>query len=332
MSTRTLLFPLWVKIPLRYYFFIFVLILLDIPSASGSAVLNHQIIASFQRQQQRAFQRMTSFLTKRAAARRSTSSFAGTEAAQAPQEHLECYPQSPESYDEPQEQQMTQEALITPQGRTVSITPHPAAAAAAAAAAHQQQHRDPGYMWSSLVAGIGSGALSSVRCAPLDMVRTRLQVLGDLKGVPSRTLRQTFVDIFKKEGWTGYFRGLGASLLTVPAFWGCYFPLYDECKRRWSAHSPSTNPSVVHCGSAVMAGAVSDLICNPMFVVRTRLQTEALHHIADGTKQRGPPGIVRTIRALYLEGGALIFWRGMSANLMGLSHVAGTYSMHLFFC
>jgi Mitochondrial carrier protein len=132
--------------------------------------------------------------------------------------------------------------------------------------------RDSVYLWSSLIAGIGSGAISSVLCAPLDLVRTRLQVWSDLKNTPSATLRQTLIDIGKNEGFTGYFRGLGAALLTVPTFWGVYFPLYDEMKRRWGAAYPETQPSLVHCGSAVLAGAVSDLICNPMFVVRTRLQ------------------------------------------------------------
>jgi len=191
----------------------------------------------------------------------------------------------------------------------------------------QLQRRDPVYIGSSLVAGVGSGALSSVFCAPLDLLRTRLQVWSELK-MPSATLRTAFVDIYKTEGWTGYFRGLGASLLTVPAFWGVYFPLYDDLKRRWSSVSPTTNPSVVHCGSAVLAGGVSDLICNPMFVVRTRLQTEALHHIVEHTTQREPSGIIRTIKSLYKEGGYPIFWRGMTANLMGLSHVAVQFPVY----
>ncbi|CAB9508415.1 dinucleotide transporter 2, mitochondrial [Seminavis robusta] len=193
--------------------------------------------------------------------------------------------------------------------------------------AQQQQQqstlqRDPVYLWSSLFAGVGSGALSSVICAPLDLVRTRLQVWTDLKKAPASSLREALVDIGRTEGFTGYFRGLGAALCTVPAFWGVYFPLYDELKRRWTMASPETQPSLVHCGSAVAAGAVSDLICNPMFVVRTRLQTEALH--GGGA----PSGIVRTIQTLHQEGGVKIFWRGMSANMMGLSHVAVQFPVY----
>lgn len=61
-----------------------------------------------------------------------------------------------------------------------------------------------------------------------------------------------------------------------------------------------------------------------MFVVRTRLQTEALHYKVEHHALVKPGSIHSTIRALYREsGGSLaIFWRGMSANLFGLSHVA----------
>jgi hypothetical protein len=87
------------------------------------------------------------------------------------------------------------------------------------------------YLYSSLAAGVGSGALASLVCAPLDLVRTRMQVWGDVVGRgagigtgPSAVLRM-IGDIVKREGVTGCFRGLGATLLTVPAFWGVYCKL-----------------------------------------------------------------------------------------------------------
>lgn len=319
-STRTLRYHhhYW-----RNYLAVIVLLLaLVINSASGSATPFVPPLHNHKRKR-RPFQLLqwrlqesiimtSSFVTKRAT-RGSTSSFVGTETAYGPQEHSE-HAESPEA--------------TLPVSSTKIITPQPATTITTKNTTTAYDHHDPLNYWSSLVAGVGSGALSSVMCAPLDLVRTRLQVWSDLHlAAAASPVRQAFVDIWLKEGWRGYFRGLGASLVTVPAFWGCYFPLYDDCKRQWSKRHPQTNPSIVHCGSAVAAGAVSDVLCNPMFVVRTRLQTEALHHLADGTTQRGKSGILRTIRALYHEGGLPIFWRGMTANLMGLSHVAGEYTV-----
>ena len=101
-------------------------------------------------------------------------------------------------------------------------------------------------------------------------------------------------------------------------------PLYDDLKRHWTIHYPGFSPTWIHLGSAVTAGAVADVICNPMFVVRTRLQTDALHVMtaASPTSSIRPKTVSETIRGLYQEGGLLIFWRGMLANLIGLSHVA----------
>lgn len=184
----------------------------------------------------------------------------------------------------------------------------------------EQHARDATHFLSTFVAGVGSGALASFICAPLDLIRTRMQVWGDVMN-ESVGPRQAFLEILEREGWKGCFRGLGATLVTVPLFWGVYFPLYDETKFYCSTHYPHLHPSVVHCGSAVMTGAVADVICNPLFVIRTRLQTQTLHQMAD-RQALHKTGMRQTATELFQQHGPLIFWRGMTANLMGLSHVA----------
>jgi solute carrier family 25 folate transporter 32 len=179
------------------------------------------------------------------------------------------------------------------------------------------------YIGSALMAGIGSGALASIVCAPLDLLRTRLQVWGDLHATGRITPLRLWKEIYAIEGVAGYFRGLGATLATVPLFWGLYFPLYHDLKRTLlnldHGGMLPTNPhyaaALVHCTAAVAAGAVADVVCNPMFVVRTRLQTEAMHTTG---KQHN---IGQTILTLYQEGGILIFWRGLTASMLGLTHV-----------
>lgn len=208
---------------------------------------------------------------------------------------------------------------------------------------------------ATFAAGVGSGALASIICAPLDLVRTRMQVWGDVmterkvsasssSSAPSQLgtisrIRVLMTDILQTEGWTGCFRGLGATLVTVPLFWGVYFPIYEETKSYVTQQPFSRNlpPALIHCGSAVTTGAIADLICNPLFVVRTRLQTQAMHVLSQRsapmqpsagisavspTPLPRPPGMIETAKGLYQEHGILVFWRGMTANLIGLSHVA----------
>jgi solute carrier family 25 folate transporter 32 len=176
------------------------------------------------------------------------------------------------------------------------------------------------HLLSTFSAGAGSGALASVICAPLDLIRTRMQVWSDVD-MAGTTPKKAFQEILQKEGWRGMFRGLGATLVTVPLFWGVYFPLYDETKYWMTQRYPNQNISVVHCGSAVLTGAVADLICNPLFVIRTRLQTQALHQLADHQGLK-PSGIIQTAKELFTQHGLPIFWRGMTANMIGLTHVA----------
>lgn len=151
-------------------------------------------------------------------------------------------------------------------------------------------------------------------------------------------------EILVQDGVRGCFRGLSATLATVPTFWGIYFPLYENLKRNLNEIVAKSNRGAssnlvenenrrmnvtpfVHMSSAIIAGGISDIVCNPMFVVRTRMQTEALHFnmaIAAGREAAELPklSLLATIRSLYHEGGIPIFWRGLTASMMGLSHVA----------
>lgn len=183
---------------------------------------------------------------------------------------------------------------------------------------------------SSLIAGVGSGSLASVVCAPLDLVRTRMQVAGGLQGKSAKNAKiiQSIREIYRSEGMRGCFRGLGATLATVPAFWGIYFPLYEYFKTRILDISSSyygdgghNHHAMVHLSAAISAGAVADVVCNPMFVVRTRMQTEALHYFHVPVSERKPHGLISTVMNLHKEGGLPIFWRGLTASLLGLGHV-----------
>jgi hypothetical protein len=103
------------------------------------------------------------------------------------------------------------------------------------------------YFYGSLMAGILSGAVSGVLVAPLDVLRTQWQVIGSSSSSAEAVVVATaaaaassatnghnnglhhnkkpinlMATIWKREGIPGFFRGLTATLVTVPAFWGVY--------------------------------------------------------------------------------------------------------------
>jgi Mitochondrial carrier protein len=136
----------------------------------------------------------------------------------------------------------------------------------------RRKNEDESIYWiSSLISGICSGTVSSIACAPLDLVRTRLQVWGGVvvgsgaaattksgaavtilaqrqrtTAPATGTILQIFRDIIKRDGWQGCFRGLTATLFTVPAFWGVYCKYSTSFPSLCVTKSTSSIPSFCH--------------------------------------------------------------------------------------
>ena len=67
---------------------------------------------------------------------------------------------------------------------------------------------------------------------------------------------------------------------------------------------------------------VADTVTNPLWVVRTRMQTETLHWLSVSESNVKPMTMLQTTVGLYEKHGVTVFWRGLTASFLGLSHVA----------
>ena len=74
-------------------------------------------------------------------------------------------------------------------------------------------------MWVNLISGYGAGVICTCLCAPLDVVKIRLQVQGSLGISKYHGLMPTLRTIYQEEGIRGCYRGL--SPVSVPTL--CYF-------------------------------------------------------------------------------------------------------------
>lgn len=110
---------------------------------------------------------------------------------------------------------------------TRTIIDAAAVAASTTTIPKKSRQRDSGFLYSNLMAGLGSGIASSFICAPFDLVRVRIQVweqvTGHTRGIAIPNMIATIV---RESGVPGLFRGLTATLVTVPSFWGVYC-MYD---------------------------------------------------------------------------------------------------------
>lgn len=172
----------------------------------------------------------------------------------------------------------------------------------------------------SLLSGAGAGVVCTLLCAPLDVTKVRLQVQGALGGKKySGGVFTSIRKIYVEEGLKGVFKGVGPALVTVPLFWGVYWPIYDRMKVHLEESQPNLSTPMMHILSAVAAGATGDIITNPFWVTRTRIQTLALH------SSDNIPSEVSTfqmMKLIYQHEGWRAFYKGLGASFLGLSHVA----------
>lgn len=164
------------------------------------------------------------------------------------------------------------------------------------------------------LSGLLAGTLTSIICAPLDLIRVRAQVEGTL-GLKkfSSNAYCTVKMIIKEEKFTGLFKGLGASLFTLPIFLAIYWPVYHSMKIVLAENYPHIPSYMNHSMSAIIGEGLSSILTNPLWVVRTRIQTDIFHN-----RYSGKITFVNLMSKIYREEGMVAFTRGISASLLGL--------------
>jgi len=172
------------------------------------------------------------------------------------------------------------------------------------------------------IAGSTAGAISTTLCSPLDVAKTRAQVQSVVGGGTAHKydgVLRALRTIYREEGFRGWYHGLTPTICSVAIFWSCYFPCYEHAKTVLADATGSTLDSPrVHLAAAGSAGLVTDVITNPLWVVRTRLTTQAL---VDRPGQLHYVSMTHAFRTIAREEGLLAFFSGLRASILGLSHI-----------
>jgi solute carrier family 25 folate transporter 32 len=131
------------------------------------------------------------------------------------------------------------------------------------------------------ISGFTAGAVSTLVLHPLDLLKTKLQV-DESKNI-SVKLRKILPQIIKQDGILGIYRGLTPNFVGATASWGLYFFWYSHLKDYHSSNEKDTKLSATqHLTASAGAGALTALLTNPIWVVKTRMFTQHSNEVYKG--------------------------------------------------
>ncbi|KAF5358985.1 hypothetical protein D9758_004835 [Tetrapyrgos nigripes] len=198
---------------------------------------------------------------------------------------------------------------------------------------------------NSVIAGAGGGLVASVATCPLDVVKTKLQAQRYIHGqLGYQGIIGTVKTIAKYDGFRGFYRGLGPTILGYLPTWAIYFAVYDGIKSTFGEPplgAPSNKPQDIypaaqpkgyqpamrehpwslHILSAMTAGATSTICTNPLWVIKTRFMTQSREEV----RYRHTLDAAITI---YRTEGIRAFYRGLLPSLLGIAHVAVQFPLY----
>ncbi|XP_065169922.1 calcium-binding mitochondrial carrier protein Aralar1 [Atheta coriaria] len=159
-------------------------------------------------------------------------------------------------------------------------------------------------IYGEIFAGGFAGGCQVVFTNPLEIVKIRLQVAGEIAG----GTKVRAWPVVKELGVMGLYKGARACLMRDMPFSAIYFPMYAHTKAAMADENGYNSPLTL-----LLAGAVSGIpaasLVTPADVIKTRLQVVAR------AGQTTYTGIMDAARKIYKEEGPRAFWKGTTARV-----------------
>ncbi|KAI1312886.1 mitochondrial carrier domain-containing protein [Xylaria venustula] len=162
-----------------------------------------------------------------------------------------------------------------------------------------------------LLAGGSAGACQVVFTNPLEIVKIRLQVQGEMVKATEGAQKRSAMWIVRNLGLKGLYKGASACLLRDVPFSAIYFPTYSHLKKDFFGESPTKKLGVVQLLTAgAIAGMPAAYLTTPCDVIKTRLQVEARKGDTNYT------GLRHAAQTILKEEGFRAFFKGGPARIL----------------
>ncbi|XP_023225510.1 calcium-binding mitochondrial carrier protein Aralar1-like [Centruroides sculpturatus] len=156
-----------------------------------------------------------------------------------------------------------------------------------------------------ILAGGCAGASQVMFTNPLEIVKIRLQVAGEI----AVTHKVSAISVIKDLGLIGLYKGARACFLRDIPFSAIYFPVYAHSKLTFADENGHNGAGSLLL-SACVAGVPAAYLVTPADVIKTRLQVQARKG------QTTYYGVFDAVRKIWKEEGGSAFWKGGIARVL----------------
>lgn len=157
---------------------------------------------------------------------------------------------------------------------------------------------------SEMFAGACAGGSQVIFTNPLEIVKIRLQVAGEIATVK----KISAVSVIKELGFLGLYKGARACFLRDIPFSAIYFPVYAHSKQLLADENGYNSPLTLLVAGAI-GGVPAASLTTPADVIKTRLQVAARAGKTTYT------GVFDAARKIFREEGGKAFWKGAPARV-----------------
>uniref|UniRef100_A0AAQ5YQ28 EF-hand domain-containing protein n=1 Tax=Amphiprion ocellaris TaxID=80972 RepID=A0AAQ5YQ28_AMPOC len=157
---------------------------------------------------------------------------------------------------------------------------------------------------AEILAGGCAGASQVIFTNPLEIVKIRLQVAGEITTGP----RVSALNVVRDLGFFGLYKGAKACFLRDIPFSAIYFPVYAHTKESLADEDGQLGAVQLLTAGAI-AGVPAASLVTPADVIKTRLQ------VAARAGQTTYNGVIDCFRKILKEEGFRAFWKGAGARV-----------------
>jgi solute carrier family 25 iron transporter 28/37 len=127
-------------------------------------------------------------------------------------------------------------------------------------------------IYVTMTAGAAAGIMEHCLMYPIDSLKTRIQSLCPCPEQSCRTPVSGFMEMAKREGFLGTYRGVNAIAVgAIPAH-ALYFSVYEKLKTTLTGGQAGHSNTWAYGLSGGAATVVHDAVMNPAEVIKQRMQ------------------------------------------------------------